>query len=86
LLLILTYYLYLLLFIYIVIYIVHIVNLFILFISLGRITEVLLQIRKGKALVRLAVVAVSGINETGKPEVTLIERDLSKLALLEITE
>ena len=54
---------------------------------LGRISRVLPQIRKGKAIVRLAIVKVSTINDTtSEPQVTEIERDLSKLAPLEFSE
>ena len=53
----------------------------------GRISRVLSQIRKGKAIVRRAIVKVSTINDTaGKPQVSEIERDLSKLAPLKFSE
>ena len=54
--------------------------------KLGRVTKILPQIRKGKALVRRAVISVSNLTQTGKPEITLIERDLSKIAPLELSE
>ena len=54
---------------------------------LGRISRVLPQIQKGKAIVRRAIVKVSTIKDTtGEPQVTEIERDLSKLAPLEFSE
>ena len=54
---------------------------------LGRVVRILPQIRRGKALVRRAVVAVSTLNEaTAERQVAEIERDLSKLAPLEFYE
>ena len=54
--------------------------------KLGRVTKILPQIRKEKAFVRRAVISVSNLTQTGKPEITLIERDLSKIAPLELSE
>ena len=56
---------------------------------MGRVTEVLPQIRKGKAIVRRAVVAVnstSSSSQASESELTLIERDISKLAPLELAD
>ena len=56
---------------------------------MGRVTEVLPQIRKGKANVRRAVVAMnttSNSSQASESELTLIERDISKLAPLELTD
>ena len=55
--------------------------------QMGRISSVLPQYRKGKALVRRAVVAIVSTNDaTRKPEIKYIERDISKLAPLELSE
>ena len=51
---------------------------------LGRISEVLPQMRRGKALVRRAKIAVSSCDCNGKPVVTYIDRDISKIAPLEL--
>ena len=56
---------------------------------MGRVTEVLPQIRKGKAIVRRAVVAVnstSSSSQASESELTFIERDISKLAPLELAD
>ena len=54
---------------------------------LGRVTEVFPQFRQGKALVRRAVVAVTSTkDQANESELTLIERDISKLAPLELAE
>jgi len=53
--------------------------------KLGRVTKVLPQFRHGRSFVRRAVIAVSSFDkESGQSEVTLIERDLSKIAPLEL--
>ena len=55
--------------------------------KLGRVKRVLPQFRRGKSIVRRAEIAVSTWDgKSGKPEVTLIERDLSKIAPLEFNE
>ena len=55
--------------------------------KLGRVKRVLPQFRGGKSIVRRAEIAVSTWDgKSGKPEVTLIERDLSKIAPLEFNE
>ena len=54
--------------------------------KLGRATKMLPQIRKEKALVRGAVISVSNLAQTGQPEIILIERDLSKIAPLKLSE
>ena len=51
---------------------------------LGRISEVLPQMRRGKALVRRAKIAVSSCDCNGKPVVMYIDRDISKIAPLEL--
>ena len=52
--------------------------------KLGRVERVLPQFRWGKPIVRRAEIAVSTWDgKSGKPEVTLIERDSSKIAPLE---
>ena len=52
--------------------------------KLGRVSEVLPQIRKGKTLVRRARITVSNLKDNGQAEITNVERDLSKLAPLEM--
>jgi len=50
--------------------------------KLGRVSRVLPQIRRGKALVRRAVIAVSNLIDKGEYVISHVERDLSKLAPL----
>ena len=53
--------------------------------KLGRISEVLPQMRRGKALVQgRAKIAVSSCDCNGKPVVTYIDCDISKIAPLEL--
>ena len=52
--------------------------------KLGRIEEVLPQIRKGVALVRRAKIGVSSIDKDRKSVVTFVARDVSKIAPLEV--
>ena len=54
---------------------------------LGRVARVLPQIRRGRAIVRRAIITVIALNEkTGVHQATEVERDLSKLAPLEFYE
>ena len=54
---------------------------------LGRVARVHPQWRRGRAIVRRAVITVPVFDETtGKHRVTEIERDLSKIAPLEFCE
>ena len=54
--------------------------------KLGLVSEVLPQIRIGKALVRCARIAVSNLTDNGQAEITYVERDLYKLAPLEMED
>ena len=51
---------------------------------LGRISEILPQMRRGKALVRRTKIAVSSGDINGKPVITYIDRDILKIAPLEL--
>ena len=54
---------------------------------MGRVARVLPQIRRGRALVRRAIITVSTFNKsTGMQQVSEIERDLSKIAPLEFCD
>ena len=54
---------------------------------LGRATRVLPQICRGRAIVRRAIITEMALNEkTSVHQATEVERDLSKLALLEFCE
>ena len=54
---------------------------------LGRVSKVFPQIHQDKTLVRRALVAVNFTNDqAGDSILTLIERDIAKLALLELAE
>ena len=54
--------------------------------KLGRVSKVLPHIRKGKALKGRASMTVSNKTDNGQAKITYVERDLSKLAPLEMED